>query len=181
VVFRAFARIAAECDGAPQRLAHRDFKAANLHLRSDGEGTKELVMIDIQGAFLAPPEYDLVCLLRDSHVPLPEPAVQAHAEQTRIDLPDAPGTEEFERRFDWLTLVRVAKDVSHYLHAARERGDTRYLAWVPTALANLRSAARRAAERDPAFGELWRLIEALPPEIDVHPPTIERNEPTCGQ
>jgi aminoglycoside/choline kinase family phosphotransferase len=157
VVESAFARIGAVCESAPGRLAHRDFKAANLHVRSD----ESLVMIDLQGAFLAPPEYDAVCLLRDSHVLLPEPEVEAHAAWLRAALPDAPSADEFARRFDLITLVRVAKDLSHYLDAAHTRGDRRYLQWTPTALANLRAAAARAGGRESAYLDLAELFETI--------------------
>ena len=55
VVVTAFRRIAATCREAPLRLAHRDFQSANLHVRSAGAHAGRLVMIDLQGALLAPP------------------------------------------------------------------------------------------------------------------------------
>ncbi len=162
VVQRAFTKISRECADAPMRLAHRDFKAANLHLRTLASGAEELVMIDLQGALLAAPEYDLVCLLRDSHVLLPEDEVRTHLQQSRPLLPDAPHPDAFERRFTLLTLARVAKDLSHYLHAAHERGDQRYLRLVPTALRNLRGAAQRAAAWHEDLQALADLIHSVP-------------------
>jgi aminoglycoside/choline kinase family phosphotransferase len=155
VVVAAFGIVAAECALAPRRLAHRDFQSANLHC-VPGRG---LVMIDFQGAFLAPPEYDLVCLLRDSYVALPAPEIARHLERIRPLLPDAPDADGFERRFDLLTLTRKGKDVARFLQAAAERGDARYLAYVPNTLEMLQAAAARAALRDPrlaAFSELCR-------------------------
>jgi len=160
VVERAFAWIAAELEGAPQRLAHRDFKAANLHVLESDAGPR-LGMIDLQGAFLAPPEYDLVCLLRDSHVRLPESEVEHHLHRTRPVLPDAPDPDAFDRRFTLITLIRVGKDVSHYLHAADERGDRRYLAFVDTAFHNLCAAATKAAGWDDRLERLATLIGTL--------------------
>jgi aminoglycoside/choline kinase family phosphotransferase len=162
IVRSAFAFIADVVMTAPARLAHRDFKAANLHWRSAGGAGSQLVMIDFQGAFLAPPEYDLVCLLRDSHVPLDEHSVAAHCARIRPQLPDAPSADEFARRFDLLTLARVAKDLSHYLDAARSRGDSRYVAFVPNGLSNLRAASARAAERDTALTALAEHIASIP-------------------
>ncbi|MFP6641236.1 MAG: phosphotransferase [Myxococcota bacterium] len=165
-ITEAFAFVARACEAAPRRLAHRDFKAANLHLRSTADSS-ELVMIDLQGALLAPPEYDLVCLLRDAHVALSEAQVQNHLAEFRPQLPDAPDERTFLRRFDLITLVRVAKDLSHYLHAASQRGDRRYLRLVPNALANLREAAVRARPRDPEIGPLADVIERAPVDLDV--------------
>ncbi len=153
----AFLRIAEEARDAPQRLAHRDYKAANLHVLGD-----RLVMIDLQGALLAPPEYDLVCLLRDSHVALDEDFVKNALDGIRARLPDAPAADAFERRFTLLTLTRNGKDLSRYLYAAKVRDDVRYLALVPRAVQTLRAAAAEAAPWDPAFARLADVIASLP-------------------
>jgi aminoglycoside phosphotransferase (APT) family kinase protein len=72
VVFAAFDAVAEEAARAPQRFAHRDFQSKNLIVRAGAAAGKRIAMIDLQGAFLAPPEYDLVCLLRDSYVEWPD-------------------------------------------------------------------------------------------------------------
>jgi aminoglycoside/choline kinase family phosphotransferase len=177
-VGRAFDFVAQACAQAPQRLAHRDFKAANLLLRpASEERPAELCMIDLQGAFLAPPEYDLVCLLRDSQVPLPEEMVQAQLNRIRAALPDAPEADEFQRRFDLIALVRIAKDISHYLRAAAARGDRRYLPFVPTGLAQLRSAAERASSRDGELEALAKTLRELPERIEVPAPATSKGDP----
>ncbi|MDP6977686.1 MAG: phosphotransferase [Myxococcota bacterium] len=150
-------RVAALCESAPMRLAHRDYKAANIHVVENGR----LVLIDLQGAFLAPPEYDLVCLLRDAHVRLPWDEVAAHLEATRPRLPDAPSREDFDERFTLLTLTRVAKDAAHYIHAFTDAGDTRYLPLLPNARASLVHAAEKAATLDPAFEGIAALFGEL--------------------
>ncbi|MEE3327130.1 MAG: phosphotransferase, partial [Myxococcota bacterium] len=163
---QAFDSIAERCRKAPLRLAHRDFKAANLHRRPDSK-ENEWVMIDLQGAFLAPPEYDLVCLLRDAHVALPESQVDTHLREIRLELPDRPDEESFMDRFDLITLTRVSKDLSHYLHAATHRGDRRYLAYVPQALLNLKTAARRLTAPGSDLSPLLEAIETLPARVEV--------------
>jgi aminoglycoside/choline kinase family phosphotransferase len=153
--FAAIGRLAAE---APARLAHRDLQSANLHV----VGGDRLVLIDLQGALLAPPEYDLVCLLRDSYVTLPEEEITRLLERVRPSLPDAPDADTTARRFDLLTLTRKGKDHARFVYAARARGDSRFLAHVPATLHHLRTASRRAAARDPRFADLAELIHALP-------------------
>jgi aminoglycoside/choline kinase family phosphotransferase len=156
--FDATARAAAL---APQRLAHRDLQSANLHL-VPGRG---LVMIDLQGAFLAPPEYDLVCLLRDSYVDLSDDEVARALARVRPRLPDAPEAEEFARRFDLLTITRKGKDLARFLYADAARGDDRYLAFVPRTLRMLRAAADRSAAREPGladFADLCRELREAP-------------------
>ena len=157
VVSEAFELIADEALAAPQRLAHRDYKAANLQLRAG-----RLVMIDLQGAFLAPPEYDLVCLLRDSQVALDEDFVKQALDRTRPRLPDAPAADAFARRFTLLTLARNGKDLSRFLYAAKVRSDDRYLACVPRAVASLHSAAAEAAAWHPTLARLADVIASLP-------------------
>jgi aminoglycoside/choline kinase family phosphotransferase len=162
----AFAEIAKVCSAAPQRLAHRDFKAQNLHLRSESAGGAEtLVMIDLQGAFMAPPEYDLVCLLRDLHVSLPETEVAERLAATRPLLPDAPTPEDFERRFTLLTVSRVGKDLSRFLYAVQERGDDRYRRFLPAGARSLAAALERAAAGSPSFRQLAQLLDALEPQL----------------
>ena len=99
VVDDAFARVASACARAPQRLAHRDLQSRNVLIPADGRAR----WIDLQGAFLAPPEYDCVALLRDSYVSLPEERVTAWCDAIRPELPDAPSADAFAERFDQLT------------------------------------------------------------------------------
>jgi len=162
VVRDAFAWIAAQMAAAPQRLAHRDFQSANLYVREGAPHGARVWMIDLQGAFLAPPEYDLVSLLRDSYVELPEDEIAAHCAAVRPALPDAPDAETFARRFDLLTLTRKGKDHARFLYAARERGDERYLAYAPTTVRQLRRAAARASQRDARIADLAALLHELP-------------------
>ena len=162
-VRQAFAFVADEAREAPARLSHRDYKAANLLVRDRGfpDGPR-LTMIDLQGAFLAPPEYDLVCLLRDSHVELDETFVQATLARIRRELPDAPGPDVFERRFTLLTLTRNGKDLARYLYAREVRNDARYAALLPRAVRTLQAAAAKAAGWDPALERLADVIASLP-------------------
>jgi aminoglycoside/choline kinase family phosphotransferase len=161
-VREAFRWIAAEAAAAPARLAHRDFQSHNLHLCSDDGGEERLVMIDIQGAFLAPPEYDLVCLLRDSYVELPDDEVRSHLDRVRPALPDRPDPESFARRFDLLTLSRKGKDHARFLYAARGRGDHRFDRHLPVTVRALRGAAARVACLDPTLARLAEMIHQLP-------------------
>jgi hypothetical protein len=177
---RAFATVAEAVEAAPARLAHRDLKAANLHLRpTPSQAQGRLVLIDLQGAFMAPPEYDLVCLLRDSQVDLPQAEVSQHLEAVREALPDAPSPQAFALRLDQLTLSRVGKDLAHYVHAARDRGDDRYLGFVELGMQRLREATARLRDASPAWHEVARLIEDLPlPALCADTPS---EKPPCGR
>jgi N-acetylmuramate 1-kinase len=157
-VLEAFAWIADHAARAPQRFAHRDFQSHNLIVRGD-----RLAMIDLQGAFLAPPEYDVVCLLRDSFIELGEPFVERELARLRPLLPDAPPAAELALRFDLLTLTRKGKDHARLL-VAIARGDARYRRFVPRTAAMLRRAAERTRAVSPALARLAELVSALPEE-----------------
>ena len=103
-----------------------------------------------------------MCLLRDSYAELPELELEHQLERIRPQLPDAPDAESFARRFDLLTLTRKGKDLARFLYVARERGDERYLAYIPATLRALRGAAERCVQRDPAFAALAELIAGIP-------------------
>lgn len=178
VVQAAFAVITGAVAAAPLRFAHRDFQSANLLLR-DGDsppGPDRLVLIDLQGAFLAPPEYDLVCLLRDSYVVLDDAEARALAERVRPALPDAPSASAFAERFDLLTLARKAKDHALFYEVAA-RGDPHWLRFVPATLAYLRGAARRLAPLDARLERFAALLEALTTRSDPHAP--EAGDVSC--
>ena len=161
-VREAFRAVAREVGSAPQRLAHRDFQSANIHVRGDRSSGGRLVMIDLQGALLAPPEYDLVCLLRDSYVELEAAELAHQLERIRPQLPDAPAPDAFAWRFDLLTLARKGKDHARFLYAAQERGDRRYLRHLPATVRALRAATARLAERSPEFSAIAALVAELP-------------------
>ena len=160
----AFAWIGRHCAEAPQRFAHRDFQSQNLLVRraADG-GVPRCMLIDLQGAFLAPPEYDLVCLLRDSYLALDEPLRRsASASASGPRCPMRRRAEEFALRFDLLTLTRKGKDHARFLDRARPRRH---------ALPPLSSHARRIAARDAAartrdvsapLARLAELVSTLP-------------------
>jgi aminoglycoside/choline kinase family phosphotransferase len=158
----AFRWIAAQAADAPARLAHRDFQSHNLHLCGDGARGQRLVMIDIQGALLAPPEYDLVCLLRDSYVELPDAEVGSHLARIRPLLPDRPDAESFARRFDLLTLSRKGKDHARFVYAASSRGDFRFTRHLSATVRALHAAAARVADLDSSLTRLAEMVHALP-------------------
>jgi aminoglycoside phosphotransferase (APT) family kinase protein len=163
VVREAFARVARACEEAPQRLSHRDFQSANIHVQGDlTSRSVTLRLIDLQGAFLAPPEYDLVCLLRDSYVSLDPAEIRHQLARIVPALPDALDADESRHRFDLLTLTRKGKDHARSLYAAHERGDDRFLRFLASTLRGLREAAEACARRDPAYTALSELVHELP-------------------
>jgi len=157
-------------DAAPRRLAHRDFKAENLHLvpkkanaakNATGKEEWEIVMIDVQGAFMAPPEYDLVCLLYDLQVDLDEKFAMECFRSSLADLPDSPDPELAAMRFDAIATLRLCKDISHLVHARRSRNDARRWHEIPRGLALLELSMGRLSRAFPETRALNSVIHAL--------------------
>lgn len=156
----AFEWVADAVEEAPARLAHRDLQSRNV-LVGDPEHP-EPRMIDVQGAFLAPPEYDAVALLRDSYVELPEDELAGHLAWLGPRLPDAPDPADLERRFDLLTLARKGKDHARFVYAAGTRGEGDWLDHLPATARALRRAARRVAPLHADLARAAELIDRLP-------------------
>lgn len=157
-VHAAFDAVLEAIEAAPKRLSHRDYMSRNLLVRPGAPGAR-LVLIDLQGALLAPPEYDLVCLLRDSYVVLPDADVAALAEATRTRLPDPPDAASFAHRFDLLTLSRKAKDFA-LCHELAARGDASWLPFAAPTLGYVRAALARVAGHDPRLAAFAALVGA---------------------
>ena len=161
VVRLAFAHIAEQCESAPQRLAHRDYQSTNLHVRSAGGPGSELALIDFQGAFLAPPEYDLVCLLQDPHAALDEQEIQWQLDRIRDKLPDSPTHKELRHRFDLLTLTRCGKDFARFLYTARTRREDRFAHLHPHLARSISHAAQAVATTHPTLKSLAAILRGL--------------------
>jgi aminoglycoside/choline kinase family phosphotransferase len=153
----AFDVVLAAIEAAPRRLAHRDYQSRNLLVRAPDANGHRLVMIDLQGALLAPPEYDAVCLLRDTYVVLPDAEAAELAERTRAALPDSPDRETFAVRFELLTIARKAKDFA-LCHELAARGDRSWLPLADATLGYVRRALARTAHRDQRLAALHALV-----------------------
>jgi aminoglycoside/choline kinase family phosphotransferase len=149
------AAIVAELAGEPKVLCHRDYHSRNLMLR-DGR----LCIIDFQDARMGPDTYDLVSLLRDSYVDLPDSTVEELiayflALQGRAD--DA----EFWRRFDLMALQRNLKALGTFGYQTTARQNTVYIQYIPRTL----EYAREHLHKYPRFGRLAGILAAHVPEL----------------
>ena len=156
----ATARACRTLAGLETGFAHRDFHSRNLMV-SGGR----LVMIDFQDARLGPCQYDLVSLLRDSYVRLPEALVSEKKERflrrkealegRRID------REAFDSAFDLMSVQRNLKAVGTFAFQARERGNPRYLPYIEPTL----DLARRTLTRRAEFKDLKEALEGVLPPL----------------
>jgi hypothetical protein len=130
-------------------LCHRDYHSRNLMYR-DGR----LCIIDFQDARLGPDTYDLVSLLRDSYVDLPEQVVEellayflALRGQTRDDA-------EFRRRFDLMALQRNLKALGTFGYQTTARRNPVYIQYIPRTL----RYARENLHKYPRFDRLRQIL-----------------------
>jgi aminoglycoside/choline kinase family phosphotransferase len=155
--------IAEELSAEPRVLCHRDYHSRNLML-SDGD----LYIIDFQDARLGPDTYDLVSLLRDSYVDLPDDTVEhlmAHfLALKREGAPDrlpADWEETFRDRFDVMGLQRNLKALGTFGYQTTVRANPVYMQYIPRAL----RYAKRTLEAHARFGRLHDLLAQLVDEL----------------
>jgi aminoglycoside/choline kinase family phosphotransferase len=146
-----FAAISEQLASEPRVLCHRDYHSRNLMLR-DGQ----LYIIDFQDARMGPDTYDLVSLLRDSYVDLPEQTVAELvayflALQGRSDIEAA-----FRSRFALMALQRNLKALGTFGFQTTARRNPVYIQYIPRTLRYVRDNL----ERLPAFGRLRDLLAA---------------------
>jgi aminoglycoside/choline kinase family phosphotransferase len=147
-------KVVAELAAEPRVLCHRDYHSRNLMVC---DGT--LHIIDFQDARMGPDTYDLVSLLRDSYVDLPERTVDeliAYFLALGGRAADAAG---FRRRFDLMALQRNLKALGTFGYQTTARRNTVYIQYIPRTL-------RYARENLFKYDRFARLRELLAPHID---------------
>jgi len=139
----------------PRVLCHRDYHSRNLMVH---EG--ELFVIDFQDARLGPSTYDLVSLLRDSYVYLPDSLVAEFVASfaARIGRTDL---EVFRYEFDAMALQRNLKALGTFGYQATARANPVYGQYVPRTLGYIKQNFERRAE----FGPLRALLAEVVPEL----------------
>jgi len=156
-----FDRIAATLAAEPRGFTHRDYQSRNLMVLPGGEQA----VIDFQDALLGPRQYDLVALLRDSYVELPDDLVEAMLRRYLARLGDEGGPRlsygPFRETFDLLTVQRKLKDAGRFVFIDRVRGNPGFLVSIPASLRYVREALARRPELAP----LRRLLARHVPEL----------------
>jgi aminoglycoside/choline kinase family phosphotransferase len=144
----------------PRVLCHRDYHSRNLMLR-DGE----LYIIDFQDARMGPDTYDLVSLLRDSYVDLPDQTVDdliAYFLAVKEGVSgDSDAADEFRRRFDVMALQRNLKALGTFGYQTTARRNPVYIQYIPRTLKYVRDNLRN----QPRFEKLRDLLAAYVEEF----------------
>src|SRR6185503_18627487 len=138
----------------PRVLCHRDYHSRNLMLHSG-----ELYIIDFQDARMGPDTYDLVSLLRDSYVDLPEKTVSELLAYYLAVCGRTDEEPEFRQRFDLMALQRNLKALGTFGYQTTARRNPVYIQYIPRTLKYVRDNLRQ----QPRFQKLHGL---LAPYID---------------
>jgi aminoglycoside/choline kinase family phosphotransferase len=148
---REFASLVETLAAEPRVLCHRDYHSRNLMLH-DGR----LCIIDFQDARMGPDTYDLVSLLRDSYVDLPEQTV-AELLAYFLALKGSNGGEaDFRGRFDIMALQRNLKALGTFGYQTTTRRNPVYIQYIPRTMRYVRTNL----DRLPQFGRIRELLAA---------------------
>lgn len=149
----------------PKTWVLRDYHSPNLVWRDTREGIDRLGVIDFQDACMGPPAYDVVSLLQDARVDLPDGlemqlAARYLAGRRKADPAFEP--RDFARAYATLGAQRATKILGIFVRLAERDGKPGYLAHLPRlrraldanlAHPDLSALAAWYAERMPPAGE----------------------------
>ena len=147
--------ISVELAAEPRVLCHRDFHSRNLMVQRN-----RLVVIDFQDARMGPSTYDLVSLLRDCYVELPQNLVSNMIAYFLDELPTSQSVD-FQARFDLMSVQRHLKALGTFGHQISRNGRPEFAAYLPRTLTYLRETLH-AQHR---FNRLSELLVQLMPEL----------------
>jgi aminoglycoside/choline kinase family phosphotransferase len=151
-----FAALVSELAAESRVLCHRDYHSRNLMLHQE-----RLFIIDFQDARMGPDTYDLVSLLRDSYVDLPEQTVDELIAYF-LALKGQTGNEaQFRRRFDLMALQRNLKALGTFGYQTTARRNSVYIQYIPRTLRYVRDNL----EHLPRFARLRELLASLVEEF----------------
>jgi N-acetylmuramate 1-kinase len=146
---QAFKPLIEELAAEPRVLCHRDYHSRNLMLHQD-----RLYIIDFQDARMGPDTYDLVSLLRDSYVDLPEQTVEELIAYF-LALKGQSGSETaFRERFDLMALQRNLKALGTFGYQTTARRNPVYIQYIPRTLRHVRNNLANL----PRFARLRELL-----------------------
>lgn len=136
----------------PLTWSLRDYHSPNLTWRDGREGVHRLGVIDFQDAAMGPPAYDVVSLLQDARVDMPdglEMALAARYLAARRKADPSFEPRDFARAYATLGAQRATKILGIFVRLAERDGKPGYLAHIPR--------VRRALEANLAHPDLAEL------------------------
>lgn len=149
---------------APATWVLRDFHSPNLLWLPQREGIARAGVLDFQDALMGPAPYDLVSLLQDARVDVPdamEIALLGRYVKARLDADPAFATTAFVELYVKLGAQRATKILGIFARLDRRDGKPQYLRHIPRIWRYLRRALIH-----PAMGDLknWYDGHVPPPQ-----------------
>ena len=148
---KEFAVLIEELASEPRVLCHRDYHSRNLMLHHG-----KLYIIDFQDARLGPDTYDLVSLLRDSYVDLPEQTVEDLIAYFLALKGETNEAARFRKRFDLMALQRNLKALGTFGYQTTARRNPVYIQYIPRTLRYVRNNLEQLSR----FARLRELLGA---------------------
>ena len=141
-------------------FTHRDYHSRNLMVHND-----QLILLDFQDARMGPSQYDLVSLLRDSYLLLPDSLVwelvdafiQKKQELANIEI----DREEFTRIFDLMSIQRNLKAIGTFGYQKKIKNNDRYMGYIAPTLEYVRQVLARRTE----LNSLQTVLSEAIPEL----------------
>lgn len=148
------AGVVEELAGEPRVLCHRDYHSRNLMLHD-----ATLYIIDFQDARMGPDTYDMVSLLRDSYVDLPEQTVGELIAYFLALRGESGAGARYRERFDLMALQRNLKALGTFGYQTTARRNPVYIQYIPRTLRYVRDNLAR-------HGRFSRLQDLLAAHVD---------------
>jgi len=124
-----FKDICIKLDQEPKFISHRDYHSRNLMIKLD-----EMCVIDFQDARLGPIQYDLVSLLKDSYIQMPEEMsdelIKYYLEQAKPFLGKNFSKDAFDNIYSVQSIQRCFKACGSFASFYQQREDRRYLKYL---------------------------------------------------
>ncbi|HOX29112.1 MAG TPA: phosphotransferase [bacterium] len=161
IIKSGFLAISEKLAGHALYLNHRDYHSRNIMV-APGD---RLCLVDFQDARLGPVQYDLVSLVMDSYVPVPEDACEPLCRHCLETLDSLYGIKQdpelFTEIFDYMTIQRCIKAAGSFAYLDCVKMKNRYLKYFVPCL----SRVRTAFERRPELGRFHETLSKYTPEI----------------
>lgn len=151
-----FSHISKQCGSLSRVFTHRDYHSRNLMILKDGAG-----VLDFQDALTGPAFYDIVSLLRDSYVEIPE-EVEEELKALFIKNADyllAEERERFDYFFELCALQRNLKAAGRFSYINERKNNPSFLPYIKPTLKKALRAIEKIYSTDRRFKTLSRVIE----------------------
>ncbi len=146
----------------PKVLVHRDYQSRNLLIKNG-----ELCIIDFQDALMGTRQYDLVSLLRDSYVVLPDEiiddCISLYCNQLENSAGEKIDREHFMRIFHLQALQRKLKDAGRFDYIDIVKKNSNFLRYIPDTLNYVKDAFQALPEHRPMQERLAKYKPELAP------------------